>query len=856
LTLNNKLKVNQLSQTLIKMKNLYYFKRTLIFLSLSLFGMTGYSQLATVSIDSVYTIADVYAYCSSNVTDIGGSAVTERGICWSSTSNPPTILDSKATDVAGGSGTYDLLMSPLTAGTLYHVRAYAVNTSGTAYSSVVDFTTYATGSDMYACDAENDILIDANTYQFDVNIYSVSGQPQFYLNNYQLAFEVWNVGTASGTLTGSYIAGTSQLPAGFTPTSSPLIFRADNHGGPHFDMVIPGPAPQSAGVAIPVPGYRIGTFQIVYHSGGAPAPFPNVRLNMIFDNDVLGKTVIYTWSAGTGPIKVATNMSSHRPRAIAATYPYTLPMDNHTLNAANWEGTTDTDWNTGTNWIAEPSTLLLPPTSSEYVSIPGTGLTNYPNVSTRTTPACNHMIIADGGKITIASNGDLTVNGNLSLGTTTGGPLTVKSDATATGSLITKGTITGTGVATSKIERYITGNWSGGNPTGATIWHYVSAPISDATINTFLGFLMNSWSESALTWIPLTTPVTTLMNVGQGYAVATTANGTVTYTGTLNTGDITISGLTNSGGGGSTYSGWHLIGNPYPSSFTWDGSITRTNVDGGAYFWNGSTYVAYMTTDGTPYQIPADQGFFVHTTGAGSVAIPNTNRVHSTGSFVKSTVTDQLTLKVAGNSYEDKTSIRFNEQATENFDGEYDAYKLFGIEACPQIYSIIQEDILAINSLPDPDVHPVIKLGLKVGESGLYTISASDIESFKPGTSLYIEDILTEKDQSLNTNPVYTFNAEPGQPEHRFNIHFAPVGINEKESDNIRIYSSEKDIYVNIPTSTQGNIIVYNLLGSEMMRKPFTGKSFIKLTPDVNSGYYLVQVAGDRQTATGKVYLH
>ncbi|MBO4739723.1 MAG: hypothetical protein J5606_09235 [Bacteroidales bacterium] len=69
----------------------------------------------------------------------GHSAVTARGVCWSTSSNP-TISNSHTTDGIGV-GNFTNNITGLTAGTTYYVRAYATNSAGTAYGNQVSFTT-------------------------------------------------------------------------------------------------------------------------------------------------------------------------------------------------------------------------------------------------------------------------------------------------------------------------------------------------------------------------------------------------------------------------------------------------------------------------------------------------------------------------------------------------------------------------------------------------------------------------------------------------------------------------------------------------------------------------------------------
>ncbi|MFZ5428711.1 MAG: hypothetical protein ACOZDD_00655 [Bacteroidota bacterium] len=74
-----------------------------------------------------------------NVTIGGGAEVTVRGICFSTT-NPPTIADSKTTDDKG-TGAFTSQLTGLKGNTTYYVRAYATNSAGTGYGPVVTFKT-------------------------------------------------------------------------------------------------------------------------------------------------------------------------------------------------------------------------------------------------------------------------------------------------------------------------------------------------------------------------------------------------------------------------------------------------------------------------------------------------------------------------------------------------------------------------------------------------------------------------------------------------------------------------------------------------------------------------------------------
>jgi hypothetical protein len=98
-------------------------------------------SLATVVTSSVAPSenSSTTGVCKGNVTNDGGASVTEKGFCWSLNANP-TIGDSRTTD-GTGLGTFSDILSGLTPGTVYHVRAYATNAVGSAYGADMTFET-------------------------------------------------------------------------------------------------------------------------------------------------------------------------------------------------------------------------------------------------------------------------------------------------------------------------------------------------------------------------------------------------------------------------------------------------------------------------------------------------------------------------------------------------------------------------------------------------------------------------------------------------------------------------------------------------------------------------------------------
>jgi uncharacterized protein (TIGR02145 family) len=95
----------------------------------------------TVKTTSESSVTQTSAMSGGEVTSDGGSAVTERGVCWN-TSTIPTTANSKTSD-GTGMGSFTSSLTSLTAATKYYVRAYATNSEGTGYGNEITFTTAA-----------------------------------------------------------------------------------------------------------------------------------------------------------------------------------------------------------------------------------------------------------------------------------------------------------------------------------------------------------------------------------------------------------------------------------------------------------------------------------------------------------------------------------------------------------------------------------------------------------------------------------------------------------------------------------------------------------------------------------------
>jgi len=100
------------------------------------------ATLPVLTTTAATAIAGTTATSGGNISSDGGSPVTARGVCWSTSSGATVSLSTQTAD-GTGTGSFTSSITGLTGSTLYYVRGYATNAVGTAYGNEVTFTTSA-----------------------------------------------------------------------------------------------------------------------------------------------------------------------------------------------------------------------------------------------------------------------------------------------------------------------------------------------------------------------------------------------------------------------------------------------------------------------------------------------------------------------------------------------------------------------------------------------------------------------------------------------------------------------------------------------------------------------------------------
>ncbi|MBT7094313.1 MAG: T9SS type A sorting domain-containing protein, partial [Bacteroidetes bacterium] len=527
------------------------------------------------------------------------------------------------------------------------------------------------------------------------------------------------------------------------------------------------------------------------------------------------------------------------------------------------EGTTT--WATDANWSTGTA-----PVSTDNVGIYDYSLSSDPVIPSGT--EVNHLLIGSSTLAEVSEGNTLDVNGNLLVN----GTFTVASNAMAssgTGSLIVDGSAAGNVI----VERYVDGGSGGYN-------HFVSAPISDATGNDLASdYNIYEYQDTLQNWNRIFTGNS--LTSGIGYTTAYNSNKTISYTGTLNTGTVNV--YVNSSNINAAYSDYNMVGNPYSSRINASAFVNdadNSEISGALYFWTDDHgHASGYTTDDfatwtitgstgasanggadtvTPNRyIESGQGFFVYApTSGGAIKFKNSHQVHSSprSFFTPEINTIQrvwLTLSNDEFNYSNDILIGFLEDATEGYDRLYDAVKNQGNENL-SFYSIIENDDrnFVIQGLPIPTSEKEIKLGYFAKQAGIYTIDIDNMERFD-GYSI----VLVDKEMNITVNLLetdYSFTTASGEFDERFSLFISAKSSSVEEANQeVKIYSSENLIYLNIPQDENYCISVYDMLGKKVYSSIPSSIGFQSIDLGLKTGFYLVKVKNETSEYTEKVFL-
>ncbi len=514
----------------------------------------------------------------------------------------------------------------------------------------------------------------------------------------------------------------------------------------------------------------------------------------------------------------------------------------------------DKDWNKISNWQLVCDSWDEPQNATQLPSSNPKMIDDI--IVAANLDATSHYIVKDleiisEKVLTIAPTASLEIIGDITNDDVNA--LVVDSDINGTGTLIHNDDN-----VVAKVNCYIdnssvTRNWSAD-------WHFISSPVANQTIESFIPTEENydfySWSEFNSTWYNQKKDDSQTNEFytdngfdfakGRGYLVAYENEGYRKFSGTLNNGDVTfpLSCSTNGEYVVERFTGFNLVGNPYPSYIDWEAEgWTRDNLQLQTiwiYDDDVNNYITYtlggVATNGGSQYIAPCQAFFVKAASAGNIIMTNDIRTKSKSAFRKDNDENIFKIRVNGASGQDEIAVVIGDND--------DVFKMFSLnESAPSLYINKGVGSYSVVYVDDEESLP---LNFEGGFAE-YTISLSECgDSFD---AIILEDKLTGEKVNLQTES-YTFIHSGNSNAERFVLSFVN---GQQTTDNSHFaYINNGEIIIN-DINGNAQIEIYDLMGRRVYNNANMDAACHVHTYGYSSGVYIIRKIDDKGVKTQKI---
>ncbi|CAM1367033.1 T9SS type A sorting domain-containing protein [Tenacibaculum xiamenense] len=536
-------------------------------------------------------------------------------------------------------------------------------------------------------------------------------------------------------------------------------------------------------------------------------------------------------------------------------------------NTVVWSGSSNSNWEENNNWVGN-----VKPISTNNVAIPS--FTTTPNIVSRVLAEVNDLSIEEFASFNINDNGAIIVNGNLK----TNNNVSITSSENTSGILIVKGTANG--LITYERSGLEANKWSlvAVPVSGQSIKEFIENPTNDIRVNTSvtpnryaIAYYDDNLSEGNK-WRYITSDDiqtnTLAFEKGKGYIISRANDGAITFTGNVETSNITI---------GVQENKWNALGNPFtaylPINNNSNENFIQSNLGNfnpenvGVYSWNNvqNKYVA-KTLLSPITSLTVGQGFFVKSNAIGSSFSFNKDHRLSDNSNVEvfsreiNNTIPSIQLLVTQNGVTVETDIKYLASATKGLDPGYDVGN-FGGASFDVFTHLLEESTgkdFTLQSLPNFEYESmVIPVGLKSDE-GLDVVFSTKTKNLPEGLYVYLEDTKENTYTELKDGSEYRIHlTEKEDGIGRFYLHTKSETLSTEENNlhDIRIYMDWKDLLIKGNLIGKVNIAICNTEGKkvyEVEKKELKDKYDLS---GLSRGVYIVRLKTEKGVTTKKILL-
>ncbi|WP_028890489.1 T9SS type A sorting domain-containing protein [Tenacibaculum ovolyticum] len=537
-----------------------------------------------------------------------------------------------------------------------------------------------------------------------------------------------------------------------------------------------------------------------------------------------------------------------------------------------WSGNTSSDWNVSTNWSNNTA-----PLATDNVFIPN--VVTAPTINGGITVEVNSLTVNAASEFNIASDGAAVITSDFM----NNGTVSITSTVNNSGVLFVKGTANGQ--VTYERGGLIGNEWSivSAPISGQSIKEFAENPLNNIRVNTTVTpnrYAIGYYDDSKATgtkWTYYTTDDLTTnaltFEKGRSYAISRTTNGSVLFTGTIETANVTKL---------VAASEWNAIGNPYTTflpinenggtNFVNANTAKLNPANVGVYVWDNvqGKYTGRSLVTAESSLAPG-QGFFIKTTtGVSSIVFNEAQRKVQPltgGNFSRGTTktkTPSIQLLAKSKEATINTTIKYFDTATKGLDPGYDLgnYERASFDVFTRLVASENSQDFTIQSLPKSTYEEMsIPIGIKseANKEISFAINALDLPE---GVEVFIEDKDKNTFTKLDAEGKLSYKAEISKKVNgigRFYLHTKQNDLAEVPSFNsVKIYTiANKSLMIKGISKGNVEVVLYNINGAVIFRKTVKAKGENILNNlNVPIGVYIVKVQSNQGVHTKKISIN
>ena len=493
-----------------------------------------------------------------------------------------------------------------------------------------------------------------------------------------------------------------------------------------------------------------------------------------------------------------------------------------------------------------------------------------------------NLTVISGGSITIPKDSYVFVGGDF---TNTAGTVTLHSDSDEFSSLLVNGTTSGT----ITYNRYV-------NVVGSGEWDLIGAPVSGMAFSTLIQdanianngsgvYAVGAYDNTTDTWANATNATVGNLMLGQGYQMATTSGGTLSFIGTIANGNQSVTINNNDAANSGAGRRWNLIANPFASYLNGNSNADGTNnfltvntasIDDNfeaIYGWkaDGTGYAIYNNTSTATYIAPG-QGFFVAALSDGKG-----DDIHFTQAMQTVTGADDFVAAKSAASYElvldmysdaikvDDTKFYFKEGLTLGLDPGYDAGAFNQSSGFSS--RLLEQDNgigMGINAMRIDDMSNVIVPLVVHQEAGVSLKIQIANSTIPEDINVYLEDTI-ENTFTLLTNEHFELLAQTTlSGVGRFFLHYTTSTLSTdtvSSTSLLTAYKGTGNTYISVEGLQQfsqpAQLTLYNVLGMKILSRKIQNPSQKEMlsTVGLRTGVYILIVQAENIVFTKKLII-